>query len=162
VRGEALRRQPDGWIRWTSSAPQPPGTPVELAPVDGLASRDAVLLNRLLSSHPAHQALEDFPNADLVLILSEHLYNTLVAEGHTTLDAAAFRKVDVTVKDFRGHGWLWVPGADVHAMDLTSTVPPVSKVPRLSGTINQHAVASHGSAVFQAGKDMTLQRRDRE
>ncbi|WNV86654.1 hypothetical protein [Umezawaea sp. Da 62-37] len=26
---------PDGWIRWTGSTPQPSGTPVDLAPVDG-------------------------------------------------------------------------------------------------------------------------------
>jgi len=129
---------------------------------NGFPGRDTVLLNRLLSSHPAHQALEDFPNADLVLILSEHLYDTLVAAGHTTFEPTDFRKVDVTVKSFSGHGWMWVAGADVHAVNLTgaaTTKPePAAEVkpPAGPGSVTQHAVASHGGTVYQAGNDMTI------
>ncbi|MFD9736909.1 hypothetical protein [Umezawaea sp. NPDC059074] len=135
---------------------------------NGFPGRDTVLLNRLLSSHPAHQALDDFPNADLVLILSEHLYDTLVAAGHTTFEPTDFRKVDVTVKTFSGHGWMWVAGADVHAVNLTGATPvaaePVAEAepPGRPGTINQHAVATHGSTVYQAGRDLTVRERGRK
>jgi hypothetical protein len=136
---------------------------------NGFPGNDAVLVSRLLNSQAAHQALEDFPNADLVVVLSEHLYDTLVAAGHTSLKPTDFRKVDVTVKNFKGHGWMWIPDGDVHAMKLdgsaddadadeTGTADAAERPPAQTGTVNQHAVASGGSAIYQAGNDIRIPR----
>ncbi len=122
---------------------------------NGFPGSDAVLVSRLLNSSAAHQALEDFPNADLVVVLSEHLYGTLVAAGHTSLKPGDFRKIDVTVKNFTGHGWMWIPDGDVHAMALdgdASTDP----APTPTATVNQRATASGGSQVYQAGNDIHI------
>jgi hypothetical protein len=88
--------------------------------------------------------------------------------------------VDVRVKDFRGHGYMWLPSGDVHALVLEPTpeagtaapgVTPGADVtlgadavsPRADAvspvvesgpsSVNQHAVATGGSTVVQAGRD---------
>ncbi|MEO6083397.1 MAG: hypothetical protein ABIQ18_09855 [Umezawaea sp.] len=124
---------------------------------NGFPGSDAVLVSRLLNSKAAHLALEEFPNADLVVVLSEHLYDTLVAAGHTSLKPADFRKVEVTVKNFTGFGWMWIPDGDVHALDLSDTDTEVD-APLRTGGVNQHAVASGNSTVYQAGNDIRVPR----
>jgi hypothetical protein len=123
---------------------------------NGFPGQDAVLVSRLLNSQAAHQALEDFPNADLVVVLSEHLYDTLVAAGHTSLKPTDFRKIDVTVKNFTGFGWMWIPDGDVHAMDLDGSESAGSTTQ--TGAVNQHAVASGSATVYQAGNDIRIPR----
>lgn len=87
-------------------------------------------------------------------MLSEVVYTSLVLAGRTTLDPAAFRRVEVSVKDFRGHGWLWVPNGDVHALRLDPpAAPPTPVVQRPTAT---------GGIAVQAGRDarVPLQRAD--
>ncbi|MCC8248975.1 hypothetical protein [Saccharothrix luteola] len=137
------------------------GTTVEGA--NGYPGQDAVLVSRLLNSEPAHAALEQSPSSDLVVVLSDSLFTSLVAAGYTTLRPEDFRRVDVRVKAFRGHGWMWLPSGDVHALVLDSApdaepgapVPPdpVSPVVNSPASVNQNAVASGGSTVIQAGHD---------
>ncbi len=120
---------------------------------NGFPGKDAVLVSRLLNSRAAHLALEETPTADLVVVLSEHLYDTLVATGHTTLEPSAFRRVEVTEKTYSGHGWMWVPNGDVHALDLTEA-PAAGR----TGSVTQHATASGGSTVYMAGNDIRIPR----
>ncbi|WNV91164.1 hypothetical protein [Umezawaea sp. Da 62-37] len=123
---------------------------------NGFPGKDAVLVSRLLNSRAAHLALEAFPSADLVVVLSEHLYDTLVATGHTTLKPDDFRRVEVTEKTFSGHGRMWVPDGDVHALDLAGASSEMPATASQAGSVNQHAVASGGSAVYQAGRDLRV------
>lgn len=130
---------------------------------NGFPGSDAVLVSRLLNSEAAHLALEAFPNADLVVMLSEHLYQTLVAAGHTSLKPTDFRKVEVTVKNFTGFGWMWIPDGDVHALDLSETetgsgTELALDTPTPAGGLHQNAVASGGSTVYQAGNDIRVPR----
>ena len=139
------------------------GTTVEGA--NGYPGQDAVLVSRLLNSEPAHAALEQSPNSSLVVVLSDSLFTSLVAARHTTLRPEDFRRVDVRVKTFRGHGWMWLPSGDVHSLvldpapDAESGVAsgvlggPVSPVVDSPSSVNQHAVASGASTVIQAGRD---------
>ncbi|MBW4715720.1 hypothetical protein [Saccharothrix obliqua] len=115
---------------------------------NGFPGQDSVLVSRLLNSAPAHAALEQFPDADLVVVLSEIVYTTLVRAGHTTLRPGDFRRVEVAEKTFQGHGWLWIPNGDAHALDLDLDQPTAHEP-----TVRQHAVASGGSMVVQAGRD---------
>ncbi|MEU5691339.1 hypothetical protein [Actinosynnema sp. NPDC020468] len=130
---------------------------------NGFPGKDSVLVSRLLNSKPAHQALEQVPSADLVLVLSEFLYDSLVEPGHTTLRAKSFRRVEVAEKTFTGHGWMWIPHGDVHGLDLSpgTPAPSVPPVPPAAaepapGSVNQSAVAHGGSTVVQAGRDATM------
>ncbi|CCH35435.1 hypothetical protein ABZ816_12595 [Actinosynnema sp. NPDC047251] len=125
---------------------------------NGFPGQDSVLVSRLLNSKPAHVALEEFPDADLVVVLSEIVYSSLVLAGHTTLRPTDFRRVEVVEKTFHGHGWMWIPNGDVHALDLAD-----GPVARQTPAVNQNAVASGGSTVIQAGRDAsvpTFQRAD--
>ncbi|MEJ2855355.1 MULTISPECIES: hypothetical protein [unclassified Saccharothrix] len=142
---------------------------------NGFPGQDSVLVSRLLNSKAAHLALDQFPDADLVVVLSEIVYSTLILPGHTTLRAADFRRVEVREKTYVGHGWMWIPNADVHALDLgpaeaaeaTDAGPqPADALPAEPvhpGSVNQNAVATGGSTVVQAGRDAhvpTWQRAD--
>ncbi|WP_309109740.1 hypothetical protein [Saccharothrix sp.] len=136
---------------------------------NGFPGKDSVLVSRLLNSKAAHLALDEFPDADLVVVLSEFVYSTLVQPGHTTLRASDFRKVDVTEKTFTGHGWMWIPNGDVHALDLPASPEPdaaprpAEPVTLAPPSVNQNAVATGGATVIQAGRDAhvpTMQRAD--
>ncbi len=118
---------------------------------NGFPGQDSVLVSRLLNSKPAHIALEEFPEADLVVVLSEVVYSTLVLAGRTTLRPTDFRRVEVVEKTFEGHGWMWIPDGDVHVLNLDDG-PAVPQAPAVS----QRAVASGGSTVVQAGRDANL------
>ncbi|MEU4447927.1 hypothetical protein AB0K14_35195 [Actinosynnema sp. NPDC050801] len=143
------------------------GTTVEGA--NGYPGQDAVLVSRLLDSAAAHAALEQSP-ADLVVVLSETLFTSLVAARFTTLRPEDFRRVDVRVKTFSGHGWMWLPSGNVHELVLddaaaagaapgitldADAVAPVVGGPVAGGppSVNQSAVATGGSTVVQAGHD---------
>ncbi|XVV03566.1 hypothetical protein ACQPW3_40695 [Actinosynnema sp. CA-248983] len=150
---------------------------------NGFPGKDSVLVSRLLNSKAAHLALDEFPDADLVVVLSEFVYSTLVQPGHTTLRASDFRKVAVTEKTYTGHGWMWIPNGDVHALDLPASTDadplpadplpaeplPAEPLPAepvalvTPPSVNQNAVATGGATVIQAGRDAhvpTMQRAD--
>ncbi|MFI9811164.1 hypothetical protein [Saccharothrix variisporea] len=150
---------------------------------NGFPGQDSVLVSRLLNSKAAHLALDRFPDADLVVVLSEIVYSTSILPGHTTLRATDFRRIEVREKTFTGHGWMWIPNGDVHALDLgpveaaddadapASADPQAAEPPAVAlpvepghpGSVNQNAVATGGSTVIQAGRDAhvpTWQRAD--
>ena len=127
---------------------------------NGYPGQDPVLVSRLMNCEPAHAALEQSPDAPLVVVLSEPLFTSLVAAGHTTLRPEDFRRVEVRVKTFSGHGWMWLPSGDVHGLvladapdaspDAVPVPPPVGHGPT---SVNQSAVATGGSTIVQAGRD---------
>ncbi|QFZ23688.1 hypothetical protein [Saccharothrix syringae] len=135
---------------------------------NGYPGQDAVLVSRLLNGEPARQALEQ-TDADLVVVLSDLVYTSVVAAGFTTLRPEDFRRVPVRVKTFTGEGWLWIPGGDAHALVLEEpaegsaaapdapVTPVADAVPATADqgprSVNQNATATGGSTVIQAGRD---------
>lgn len=83
--------------------------PVELAP-NGFAGATVVAVSRLLSSEHLYKALRVHEQADLVVLLSDHVYRSTVGSGHTTLTPVDFREVSVRVKEYEAAAWLRVPG----------------------------------------------------
>ncbi len=83
--------------------------PVELAD-NGLAGAAVVNTARLLSSRHLYDALKADEGADLVLLLSDDVYRSTVAGGHTTLSPTDFRRVTVREKEYEADAWLRVPG----------------------------------------------------
>lgn len=63
--------------------------------------------------------------ADLAVVLSQRVHQDVVVNEHTSLDPAAFRELRVQVKEFDQPGFFFVPGKDIHALELgeTSTDP---------------------------------------
>ncbi|MYW63493.1 hypothetical protein GTY65_05300 [Streptomyces sp. SID8379] len=81
---------------------------VELAD-NGFAGTAVVATARLLNSGPLYGALAEHPEADLALLLSDEVFRSTVAGGHTTLSTGDFRRVPVQVKEFEATAWLRVP-----------------------------------------------------
>lgn len=81
---------------------------VELAD-NGFAGTAVVVTARLLNSAPLYEALKTYDAADLALMLSDEVYRSLVAGGHTTLRPSDFSRVAVEVKEYKSTAWLTVP-----------------------------------------------------
>nr|WP_052478638.1 hypothetical protein [Kibdelosporangium sp. MJ126-NF4]CEL19660.1 hypothetical protein [Kibdelosporangium sp. MJ126-NF4]CTQ94540.1 hypothetical protein [Kibdelosporangium sp. MJ126-NF4] len=77
---------------------------------NGFPGRDAVVVGRLLDSKPLRGVLAQWPEANLAVMLSELVYRSVVEAGHTSLRTDQFRRLAVREKEFKGYGWLWLPG----------------------------------------------------
>lgn len=92
--------------------------PVELAG-NGFAGTAVVVTARLLNSRPLYDALAAHPAADLAVLLSDDVFRSTVAGGHTTLSVSDFERVAVEVKEYEATAWLRVPalGASVTVVE---------------------------------------------
>jgi len=73
---------------------------------NGYAGPAAVVVSRLLDSRPLKQALEAAHGADLVVGLSDGVYQDTVAGGLTKTLAGAFRRGEVDDEKYRGSIWI--------------------------------------------------------
>ncbi|GAA4056990.1 hypothetical protein [Nonomuraea soli] len=85
---------------------------------NGFPGKAPIVSGRLLDARPVRLAIERAPRARLAVLLSDDVYQGVVANGHTTWEPEDLREVDVSVKSFKGTGWLLMPGIDVQALDL--------------------------------------------
>ncbi|QUQ69494.1 hypothetical protein [Kutzneria sp. CA-103260] len=85
---------------------------------NGFSGQGVVVVSRLVDSRPAKEALNLVPGADLVLILSERVFNDAVRQRHASLWEADFRRVRVQNKEFDEFAYLHLPGHDIHAVRL--------------------------------------------
>ncbi|MFH8794223.1 hypothetical protein [Streptomyces sp. NPDC017941] len=81
---------------------------VELAD-NGFAGTAVVVTARLLNSRPLYDALAGHPMADLAVVLSDEVFRSVVAGGHTTLLPSDFSRVTVKEKEYESAAWLTVP-----------------------------------------------------
>ncbi|MGW2109678.1 hypothetical protein [Streptomyces sp. NPDC001948] len=91
--------------------------PASEAP-SGFVGPGPVEVSRILEGEPLHRALAAAPDAGLVVALTAPVFTELVAQGYTNFRPEEFREVLVEKKEYRGRAWLWVPGYDVHRLDL--------------------------------------------
>jgi O-acetyl-ADP-ribose deacetylase (regulator of RNase III) len=75
----------------------------------GFAGSVIVDMNRLVDSEPLRAAVDEHPGADLLLLLSDHVYSYIVRPGYAGLPSTEFRRVDVAMKEFNEPAWLWIP-----------------------------------------------------
>ncbi|WP_250557383.1 CATRA conflict system CASPASE/TPR repeat-associated protein [Pseudonocardia lacus] len=80
----------------------------------GFTGQTIVEVNRLLDSDPLRHALVEHPDTDLVVMVSDHLYDLVVRPGFPGLEAFPFREHHVEVKTYRRPGWLWVAAGGHH------------------------------------------------
>jgi hypothetical protein len=91
---------------------------------NGYPCRDAVVVSRLLDSKPLRGVLTQWPQVNLAVMLSELVFHSVVEAGHTSLRPDQFRRLAVREKEFKGYGWLWLPGcADSTDMFSRPVVP---------------------------------------
>lgn len=108
-------------------------------------------LARLLDADAVRQALRDTPETDLVLVVSQLVYDTVVRHGYT-LDPAGFRPVRVQVKETDETAWVHIPGTVVPAEPPAATVaedtPPAAE-PRVGTQIGMFGNHNTGRFYFR-------------
>ncbi|MEV0979755.1 hypothetical protein [Streptomyces sp. NPDC049915] len=102
---------------------------VELAD-NGFAGTAVVATARLLNAPALYDALAAHPEADLAVLLSDDVFRSHVAGGHTTLRTGDFTRVTVHVKEYEAPAWLRVPALDAApASHEHGSAAPVSGEP---------------------------------
>lgn len=87
----------------------------------GFGGQAVVHVSRLVNGDAVKRALVAAPDANLAVVLSPEVFDHVVSQGHTSLRPKDFREINVINKELTAKGWLRVPGADVHALDLGET-----------------------------------------
>ncbi|MEW1900576.1 hypothetical protein [Streptomyces sp. NPDC086147] len=122
--------------------------PASEAP-SGFAGPGPVEISRILESDPLRRALAAAPDAALAVALTAPVFTELVAQGYTNFRPEEFREVVVEKKEYRGRAWLWVPGYDVHALDLGNPEPGVGSGAGVGASAG--AGAGHGPVPGSGG-----------
>lgn len=81
----------------------------------GITGEDLILAFRLLDAEVVRVRLAE-AGADLVLVVSDAIYQGIVKHGYGRIDPAAFHPVWVTAKELSARAWLHVPGAGRQSM----------------------------------------------
>lgn len=91
----------------------------------GFPGRTTVDTMRLLNSQQARDALAG-SDGDLVLIVSQRIYEDVVVHGYGSIIPTQYRRVEVVNKSFRGTAWIWLPGRpETAAPSMEPTPEPV-------------------------------------
>lgn len=125
---------------------------------DGVAAGESLrVVARLLDAAPVRQAARIAAEANLVLVVSQVMYDAVVRHGYG-LDPQLFQQIAIAEKETRDTAWLYVPGVTPHlvldAAAAASEVPsegsgaPADPPP--AGTTSA-AVISGGSVVISGG-----------
>jgi hypothetical protein len=119
---------------------------------NGYAGAGVVVVSRLVECAAARAAQAAAPDASLVLIISNRVFLDTVAQGHTALRDRHFRKVAVQVKEYVDDAWLYVPGHDVHSLDLQFTdARPAGPAAPVAGRTGSDGAAPVGLGSGQGG-----------
>ncbi|MET9338443.1 hypothetical protein [Nonomuraea sp. NPDC003804] len=118
---------------------------------NGFAGEPAVVVGRLLDSAPLRAAIAAADDAHLALLLSRDVYQGTVAGGYTTVEPSDFRQVKIQVKKYSGEAWLFVPGADVHGLDLPEATGAAEAAPSAKTAGQVVHTVFHGDVRLDGG-----------
>ncbi|MGW5155350.1 hypothetical protein ACWEPN_07705 [Nonomuraea wenchangensis] len=79
----------------------------------GFVGQVVVTTCRLLDAKAARAALKANPRADLVLILTDRLYEDVVRQLHTSYRPESFTRLEVPTKERTEIAWMWIPSEDL-------------------------------------------------
>ncbi|MBL0777365.1 hypothetical protein G6541_08395 [Streptomyces albidoflavus] len=85
----------------------------------GFAGPAPVAVARFLNAPQLKNALSALRGADLAMVVSDRLFQDVVRSRARGLDPDLYARVHVNRKEFRGYGWLHVPG---HSADQVAAV----------------------------------------
>jgi hypothetical protein len=127
----------------------------------GWAGADLNAACRLVNDAAAYRALTRHPGSDLVLVVSDLIYDSVVRHGYRTVDPATYTPVDAAVKEFRARAWVHV--AALVTIDTDRGSPDQLSVVRGHrvevGSAGTDGV--HGPAVHHAGQSRAAGTHDR-
>jgi PAS domain S-box-containing protein len=103
----------------------------------GITGEDLVLAFRLLDADVVRAHLTQ-AEADLVLVVSDSMYQGIVKHGYGRIDPAVFQSVWVTAKETSTRAWLHIPGIGRQGI---STSPPVATNPSLTAPLRSGSLA---------------------
>jgi hypothetical protein len=98
----------------------------------GITGEDLILAFRLLDAEVVRVRLAQ-AMADLVLVVSDAIYQGIVKHGYGRIDPAAFHPVWVTAKELRTRAWLHVPGTA--ARERAAPAPAPASLPATSSQL---------------------------
>lgn len=98
--------------------------------VGGPVGQPVTEVCRLVDADPLHRALVDMPEADLAVIVSDRVYQAVVAEDLGRVPPDAYRQADVVVRNLRTRAWMHVPEAGRRPRPPFPGVPRVRPAPR--------------------------------
>jgi hypothetical protein len=127
---------------------------VHLDGANGFPGTAPIIVSRLVDARPLKLALAAFPSAGAALIVSEQIYDDVVAQGYEGLAPDAFVRVRIEVpdKDFDQAAWVCVPGSG--PADLARIVAdfrfaaPTSPAPGAGSTYRIETLTTNGPAIF--------------
>lgn len=76
----------------------------------GWVGSDLVTACRLVDSPAVRRYLAQRPSEDVLVVASDLVYSSIVAQRYRRLDPATYEPVHVSVKELRTRAWLHVPG----------------------------------------------------
>lgn len=79
----------------------------------GFVGQVVVTTCRLLNADAARIALKANSRADLVLILTDRLYEDVVRQLHTSYRPESFTRLEVPTKERTEIAWMWIPSEDL-------------------------------------------------
>jgi hypothetical protein len=103
---------------------------------------------RLLDADAGRRLLDDHPQADLVLLLTDVFYRDVVLSG-TTRDPATFQRIEIKVKETDAYGWAYVPSVTPPPPPgATPPPPPPPPPPSRSSSVVVNLPGNSGAAHF--------------
>ena len=118
----------------------------------GFPGQGAVEVSRMVDGRTVRLAMRR-SLASLVVVFSETIFRDSIEQNHTRLRPEELREVEIKNKEFHRRAWLYLPGHDVHAVDLEPAAEPepAERAPRRPAAPNDGPrPGTHIENTFQA------------
>lgn len=99
---------------------------------NGFAGDAVNIAARLVDAPPLKAAFREFPAANVACVVSEGIYQDVVAGGYDGIRRDRFRRVEVSLpeKDFTAYAWIQIVGEDATALSPQSVERRANRTPR--------------------------------
>ncbi|GAA3096203.1 hypothetical protein [Streptosporangium carneum] len=107
---------------------------------NGYAGQAVVEACRLADWGPLKRVFNERPEANIVLVLSQRVFEDVVLQGHTSYSEDDFHRVTVQEKEFSGPAWVWAPELDAGSLSHLRDSPKDTESPKgMKPNISQRA-----------------------
>ncbi|MFG2169463.1 hypothetical protein [Micromonospora chersina] len=133
---------------------------------NGYAGTAVVTAARLVEADAVKDALNQFPDAGVAMIVSAGIYRDVVCQSYSGIREDRYRRVDVLVKSFEAEAWVFVPDENANlapapALGIGEGRPDADSEERqqvvaapearTGSTFSFGSVTNHGATVFGDG-----------
>jgi hypothetical protein len=125
---------------------------IALVSANGYAGPAPVDVSRILASDELHGALDDAPDSDLVVALSDSLYKDLILSSFTSLRPEAFQGIEIKNEKFEGRAWIRVLRPERASVPAAATEPgSASSAGSADGPVHRSEVVNHFHGPMNGG-----------